>query len=551
MASRVDGMSTLFTALEPSQPTGTSSAAVNPSSARRDSRGFADHLQQASQPKPSSADSRSAAASAPAASAPSRSESKKAESHRKSSSSEANAKRADADANRSAAPTDGEQTKYEDVTADKAPATDETDADVAPTDNVEADQKDETDQETGETVAVAALQAAQVVVPEVIVAPQAELAVHTELATAGDAAPQAPTPTAPTAQDSPKVEPAANGKVPEAQPAQPTATVVTVEAQVSQTKVIAQATAAASATESQNVQSTIEAAAAAQVTEAVKGPVDPANPTAQAQPVVAKLAADQDGEARKDDDSGATSEAALQNDVTQVVATTATAAAAATSTTVVSAITSTSNSNDGPKSSDDQEATPPETTAIDTSVGQDRPISADNAIPRHARLAIDKLTPHAGKIDETSNLTEAERVRFVQRVANAIHNAAETGGPIRLRLTPPELGAVRIEMRVIEGQMSVRMEAETPQAQSALLDNLPVLRERLEAQDIKIAKFDVDLFGGSNSNLSQSPQRDPNQDGPLPRHQLRRDGATLEVPEPTSSVSRPAVANDGRLNVLI
>ena len=86
-------------------------------------------------------------------------------------------------------------------------------------------------------------------------------------------------------------------------------------------------------------------------------------------------------------------------------------------------------------------------------------------------------------------------------------HGSDRGGSVRLRLSPPELGSLRIEITVRHGEMTARLETETTAAQNLLLDNLPALRDRLAQQDIKIQQFDVDLmdrsFGGSPDQTAQ------------------------------------------------
>jgi flagellar hook-length control protein FliK len=120
---------------------------------------------------------------------------------------------------------------------------------------------------------------------------------------------------------------------------------------------------------------------------------------------------------------------------------------------------------------------------------------------------------------EGSGSDQAERVRFVQRVARAFETLGERGGTIRLRLHPPELGSLRLEVSVRHGVMSARLEVETAGARNMLLDNLPALRHRLAEQDIRMERFDVDLtdrpFGGSPQRPSdQPPHHDPQDNTP-------------------------------------
>ena len=121
---------------------------------------------------------------------------------------------------------------------------------------------------------------------------------------------------------------------------------------------------------------------------------------------------------------------------------------------------------------------------------------------------------------ESRGTSQVDQARFVQRVANAFRSADDDGGQIRLRLSPPELGSLKLEVTMRNGVMTARMETETNTARTLLLDNLPALRQRLADQNIKIERFDVDLkqdgrgdgspkpppdFSGSRQNLPRSP----------------------------------------------
>ena len=105
-----------------------------------------------------------------------------------------------------------------------------------------------------------------------------------------------------------------------------------------------------------------------------------------------------------------------------------------------------------------------------------------------------------------------DRVRFVQWVARAFEAAGRDGGTLRIRLHPSELGSLRLEVVVRDGAMTARLETETQAAKNVLLDNLPALRDRLEQQNIKIERFDIDYSGGKNGQSSQNAA-DSQQDG--------------------------------------
>jgi flagellar hook-length control protein FliK len=146
--------------------------------------------------------------------------------------------------------------------------------------------------------------------------------------------------------------------------------------------------------------------------------------------------------------------------------------------------------------------------------------------------------------------SEAERARFVQRVAGAFQAAEDGGGQVRLRLSPPELGALRLDVTLRAGVLSAHLEAETPQARTLLLDSLPALRERLAEHNIKVDRFEVDLMnqssGGSPHGFAgrdSSPESDANKLRPRPAAETNA--------EPAAAGTSPRRPGGGQLNVVI
>lgn len=149
-------------------------------------------------------------------------------------------------------------------------------------------------------------------------------------------------------------------------------------------------------------------------------------------------------------------------------------------------------------------------------------------------------------------VTPAEQARFVQRVARAFQAAQSRDGEIQLRLSPPELGSLKLEVKVQGGVLTARLEAETATARTLLMDNLPVLRERLAEQGIQVEKFDVDL-------MDRQPQGEPDQS--RDQHQERRgapripgqrgERATEPAQAPTASRDVQPQRSNGRLNITV
>jgi flagellar hook-length control protein FliK len=149
---------------------------------------------------------------------------------------------------------------------------------------------------------------------------------------------------------------------------------------------------------------------------------------------------------------------------------------------------------------------------------------------------------------------EVDRVRLLQRVSRAIQEIGGEG-QLRVRLSPPELGSLRLEVTVRQGIMSARIEAETPAARSILLDGLPALRERLAGQDIRVDRFDVDLMNQSprdSSKQQSNPFAQPGDEHRGPQAQTNAGSRTSkQSPDPGPLANAIGTIGSDRLNIVI
>ncbi|MEN6493505.1 MAG: flagellar hook-length control protein FliK [Thermoguttaceae bacterium] len=156
----------------------------------------------------------------------------------------------------------------------------------------------------------------------------------------------------------------------------------------------------------------------------------------------------------------------------------------------------------------------------------------------------------ASHSEKASGVDQADRVRFVQRVARAVESMGNRDGTIRMALSPPELGSLKLQLTVRDGTMEARVEVETEGARSLLMDNLPALRERLAEHNIKVERFDVGFSnqssGGSSQGTGQQSQSHEQSRGGYGL--ANRDGKSADAVE-----SRPRARRSeaGRLDVLI
>lgn len=150
---------------------------------------------------------------------------------------------------------------------------------------------------------------------------------------------------------------------------------------------------------------------------------------------------------------------------------------------------------------------------------------------------------------EADSTPTVDRARFVQRVSGALRSAQQRDGQIQLRLSPPELGSLRITIEVKQGVVTATLETETAAARNVLLDNLPALRERLAEQEIRIDKFDVDV-GRDGQQRDKHGAQDRQPDRPQPSRPLRADDSPEQNIAPTTAALPPS-PHQGALDVRI
>lgn len=184
-----------------------------------------------------------------------------------------------------------------------------------------------------------------------------------------------------------------------------------------------------------------------------------------------------------------------------------------------------------PKTAKIEPTAPAAAPQVDTAEGSIKPVgTADSLSSTSLRPDANRPGRATAASQTSANAAGPEGVdqaRFVGRVARAFQAMGGRNGPIRLKLSPPELGSLRIEITVRGGVMTAQLEAETATARTLLLDNLPALRDRLAQQGIKIEQFDVDLSDRSPGGLPDQRPDHADADGRREREPATR-GANRE-----------------------
>jgi len=152
--------------------------------------------------------------------------------------------------------------------------------------------------------------------------------------------------------------------------------------------------------------------------------------------------------------------------------------------------------------------------------------------------------------NETPRLTEPEQTRFIARVARAFQAADARDGNIRIRLSPPELGSMSLEIRVDNGTITARVETESTMARNALLENLSSLQDRLAELDIKIDSFDVDVTERHDNEQADLFDRERGSRKKSDESQETADDRLLDSQAETETVVQ-ALIEDGPLDVVV
>ncbi len=115
-------------------------------------------------------------------------------------------------------------------------------------------------------------------------------------------------------------------------------------------------------------------------------------------------------------------------------------------------------------------------------------------------------------LGEPLDVTDSQR--FIHRVSQAFTSGLRRDGTLRLKLHPPELGCLRLEVRFKEGKLIARLEADHPEVYALLTEGLQELRQRLETQQISVEKFEVTLNYQQSESHNQAFLGNP--EGPRP-----------------------------------
>lgn len=115
--------------------------------------------------------------------------------------------------------------------------------------------------------------------------------------------------------------------------------------------------------------------------------------------------------------------------------------------------------------------------------------------------------------------------RFSGRVLRGLSTMVnQRGGSLTMRLDPPELGQLRVQMTVMQGVVNAEFRASTPQAQQLLERNMALLRAALEGQGMTVERLTVSHSSTSSGSFWQGWGHQDDGTGRDPSRQDAGDG---------------------------
>lgn len=133
----------------------------------------------------------------------------------------------------------------------------------------------------------------------------------------------------------------------------------------------------------------------------------------------------------------------------------------------------------------------------------------------------------AGRSSGASGTGPTRRADFEQLVRLVRMNLGNRDSSATLRLDPPELGRIKVDVRMSADVLHLRVEVDNPHARELLSERVEHLSEALRAHDIRMERFEIVSVEASDEQARDDAQssldpRDPSQGSQGETHQSAR-----------------------------
>jgi len=185
--------------------------------------------------------------------------------------------------------------------------------------------------------------------------------------------------------------------------------------------------------------------------------------------------------------------------------------------------------------------------------------TAASETPAVAKVAADASPIRSAGVKQTGDASRAaasDAEEQVERIVHVMRASISRGGSrVNMQLDPPELGQLRIQMQIRNGEMTARFETQTETARNWIYSQLGALRESLAGQNIRLVQATVESRqGGNEAAGGQSGGAGGFTGGHETGSQTQQHHQTPhQEPAPESEVLRwtAPVAEDNEVNVVV
>jgi flagellar hook-length control protein FliK len=148
-------------------------------------------------------------------------------------------------------------------------------------------------------------------------------------------------------------------------------------------------------------------------------------------------------------------------------------------------------------------------TQVEAGVGSKVSVGSGSLTDAQAAVVQPSVVAESSGVFEVQTgapVAKASEIPAIQQIVKAVQLISEQGeSEVRLKLQPPELGHLLVQLRVTNGDVSVRMLAENVQAQHVLREHLAELKSAFADQGFQVNDLDVAL--GADMSAFDAPQR--------------------------------------------
>jgi|GEM_PF-2255702 len=139
-------------------------------------------------------------------------------------------------------------------------------------------------------------------------------------------------------------------------------------------------------------------------------------------------------------------------------------------------------------------------SSIERDQSLSQPTAASQSAPTTGTQA---ATPVGSPVD----VKQVEHL--VERITGAVRQSQSTGQQLKIRLSPPELGTLQIEVSLKNGEYTAKLEVQNNRVQKVINDNLAQLKDSLAKTGISIDRIEVQINTDSSEDhhSSQSDAR--------------------------------------------